>query len=266
MAERNLASRFANRIALITGSGAGIGRAIALEWALGGGSAITVDMDGDAAAAVAREIEKIGGRAWPVAADVRHLADVERAFTTGLRAAGGLDALFNVAGTNMARNVEEMGDEDWHRIFDTNLTSVYRCSHRAIPELRKRGGGAIVNIASTAGILAENRCAAYSSSKAGVIMLTRNMAMDFARDNIRTNAICPGGTMTPRIKTYMANAGGDGNMMEAICPMKRYAQPEEIARPAVFLASDDASFINGAALVVDGGTTAGIRMAIFDQM
>jgi meso-butanediol dehydrogenase/(S,S)-butanediol dehydrogenase/diacetyl reductase len=266
MAVSSPTRRFEGRIAFITGSGAGIGRAIAMEWAAGGGSAILVDLDGDAAAAVAREIEALGGRAWPLAADVSRLSDIERAFATGLQAAGGLDALFNVAGTNMARNVEEMSDEEWRRIFDTNLTSVYRCCHRAIPELRKRGGGAIVNIASTAGILAENRCAAYSSSKAGVIMLTRNMAMDFARDNIRTNAICPGGTMTPRIKSYMERAGGDGEMMEQICPMKRYARPEEIAKPAVFLASDDASFINGVALPVDGGTTAGIRMAIFDRM
>ncbi|MGH7804291.1 MAG: SDR family NAD(P)-dependent oxidoreductase, partial [Candidatus Binatia bacterium] len=184
----------------------------------------------------------------------------------GVEAFGGVDVLFNVAGVNMPKTVEEMDDRDWYHVVDTNLTSVYRCAKRALPEIKKRGGGAIVNVASTAGILAENRCSAYSASKGGVVLLTRNMAMDYARHNIRVNAICPGGTMTPRIRGYLDKTPGHESMIAALCPMKRFARPEEIAKPAVFLASDDASFITGAALVVDGGMTAGTYFALFDEM
>jgi NAD(P)-dependent dehydrogenase (short-subunit alcohol dehydrogenase family) len=131
--------------------------------------------------------------------------------------------------------------------------------------MRRNGGGAIVNVASTAGIMAENRCSAYTAAKGGALLLTRNMAMDYASDRIRVNAICPGSTMTPRIQAWLDRYPGHDNLMDKLCPMKRYADPEEIAKPAVFLASDDASYITGASLVVDGGLTAGIRFSIFED-
>jgi NAD(P)-dependent dehydrogenase (short-subunit alcohol dehydrogenase family) len=159
-----------------------------------------------------------------------------------------------------------MDDEEWYRIIDTNLTSVYRCSKLAIPEMRKRGGGAIVNIASVAGIMAENRCGAYTASKGGVVLLTRNMAMDFARDNIRVNAVCPGSTRTPRVERYWQKSPTGKSEVALLAPMRRSAEPEEIARPAVFLASSGASYMTGSIVVVDGGLSAGINVPTFERM
>lgn len=251
------------KIAFVTGAGAGIGRAIAHEWAARGGIVVVTDVDGVAAQTVG---EELGAGHFCLPLDVRSGDAIRQALQQAVSRTGGLDVLFNVAGTNLPKNAEEIEDDEWLRIMDINLNSVYRCSKQAIPEMRKRGGGAIVNVASIAGIMAENRCSAYSASKGGVVLLTRNMAMDFAKDNIRVNAVCPGATMTPRIRSYMANEPEHQKEMEEMCPMKRFADPAEIARPAVFLASSDASYITGAALVVDGGLTSGFRIAAFDRM
>lgn len=251
------------KVALVTGGGAGIGRAIAIEWAQAGGIVVVTDADARAADKVAQEL---GSGHHACGLNVADLGAIQAAVNFAVEKAGGIDVLFNVAGVNMPRNVEEIEDADWSRILDINLTSVYRCSKYAIPHMRKRGGGAIVNVASIAGVMAENRCSAYSASKGGVVLLTRNMAMDFAPDRIRVNAVCPGSTLTPRIEGYMANQPEHRREMEEMNPLKRFAMPEEIARPAVFLASDHASYVTGAALVVDGGLTAGFRIAAFDRM
>ena len=253
--------RFEGRTAIVTAAGAGIGEAIARPWVASGGRALVADLDPAAASRVAAAI----GEARGLGADVKRLDDVRAMVAEAVKTFGGLDALFNVAGINLPKTVEEISDDEWNHVVDTNLTSVYRCSKYALPEIRKRGG-AIVNVSSTAGILAENRCSAYSASKGGVVLLTRNMAMDYARHNVRVNAICPGGTMTPRIRAYLDKNPGHEHMLDTLCPMKRFAHPDEIAKPAVFLASDDASFITGAALVVDGGMTAGQYFSLFDEM
>jgi len=257
---------FAGKIAFITGAGAGIGRAIALEWAARGGTAMVTDLDGALAREVAEDISRTHGPAFSLELDVRRADDIRAGIADTVGRAGGIDVVFNVAGTNIPRNVEQMEEEAWYTVLDTNLTSIYRCSKLAIPEIRKRGGGAIVNIASVAGIMAENRCGAYSASKGGVVLLTRNMAMDFARDNIRVNAVCPGSTRTPRIEKYWRNSPTGKSEIAELCPMRRSAEPEEIARPAVFLASAGASYMTGAIVVVDGGLSAGINVPTFDRM
>lgn len=257
---------FASKIALITGAGAGIGRAIVLEWTRLGGTAIVTDVDAGQAESTAVEARAGGGEASAYRLDVGDGAAIADVMTRAIQAAGGLDAVFNVAGINIPRDVEKMEEEEWAAIFDVNLTSIFRISKRAIPEMRRRGGGAIINIASIAGVMAENRCGAYSASKGGVVLLTRNMAMDFARDNIRVNAICPGSTRTPRTESYWKKSPTGKSEMAELCPMKRSAEPEEIAKPAIFLASSDASYVTGAILVVDGGMTAGFRIPTFERM
>jgi NAD(P)-dependent dehydrogenase (short-subunit alcohol dehydrogenase family) len=257
---------FKDKVALVTGAGAGIGRAIALRWTRHGGTAIVSDVAGDRAQGVAAEVSAFGGRALASTDDVTDPAAAARLVAKAVGQFGGLDVLFNVAGVNLHQNVEEMSDAEWYRIVDTNLTSVVRFSRSAIPEMRKRGGGAIVNVASIAGVMGENRCAAYTASKGGVVLLTRNMAMDFARHNIRVNALCPGSTLTPRIQTYLDRFPGREREMAELCPMKRFADPDEIAQPAIFLASSGASYMTGTALVVDGGMTAGFRIPHFDDM
>lgn len=253
------------RACLITAGGAGIGRAIALEWAAEGGSVVVGDIDQDAALDTARQVEQLGRRAIGVRADVTDPEGMTAMLSALEQLGDPLHALFNVAGASLAKRIDEMDDSDWDGVLDLNLKSIYRCSKPAIALLRQNGGGAIVNIASTAGILAENRCSAYTAAKGGAVLLTRNMAIDYARDNIRVNAVCPGSTMTPRIQGWLDRHPGHEDLMERLCPMKRYGQPEEVAKPSVFLASDAASYITGASLVVDGGLTAGVRFSIFED-
>jgi NAD(P)-dependent dehydrogenase (short-subunit alcohol dehydrogenase family) len=257
---------FCGKVALITGAGAGIGRSIAQEWGKRGGTAVLTDIIAADAADAAAELGKAGLDAHSFRLDVRSVDEIQAAVGETVRVAGGIDALFNVAGTNFPRNVEELEEEDWYRLMDTNLTSVYRLCKRVIPQMRRRGGGAIVNIASVAGVLAENRCPAYSASKAGVVMLTRNMAMDFARDNIRVNAICPGSVRTPRTEKYWRSSPTGKSEIAGLAPLQRSAEPQEIARPAVFLASADASYMTGSIVVVDGGLSAGLIVPTFNRM
>jgi NAD(P)-dependent dehydrogenase (short-subunit alcohol dehydrogenase family) len=257
--------QFSGRVAFVTGAGAGIGRAIAKGWAARGGMVFVTDIDGAAAQRVRAEIEDAGGRAVSMRLDVCDLQQIKTSIGAAVDQAGGLDALFNVAGTNLPKNAEETEDEEWHGIIELNLTSVYRCSKYALPHLRNRRG-AIVNIASIAGIIGEGRCAAYSASKGGVVLLTRNMAMDFAAEGVRVNVICPAGARSPRIEAYMRSVPGLEREMMALRPIGRFADPDEIARPALFLASDDASYVTGSVLVVDGGLTAGFRVPVLDRM
>jgi NAD(P)-dependent dehydrogenase (short-subunit alcohol dehydrogenase family) len=257
--------QFTDKVALVTGAGAGIGRAIATEFARRGGFAIVTDRDGAQAGEVAAVIAQEGGKALALTLDVMELGQIRDVIATIVREAGGLDILFNVAGTNLPKDVENTEDEEWYAILDVNLTSVYRCCKHAVPEMRKRDGGAIVNIASIAGIMGEGNCAAYSASKGGVVMLTRNMAMDLAKYGIRVNAVCPAGAMTPRIEKYMRDSPGLEQQMLALRPIGRFADPLEIARPSLFLASAEASYVTGASLVVDGGLTAGFRVPVLDK-
>lgn len=257
-------SEFSGRVAFVTAAAAGIGREIASGWAKRGGNVFATDIDADG---LSKLVEEVGAdRIIAHVLNVRDRFAVAETVSAAAAAWGGIDALFNVAGTNLPQNVEEIEDEDWHRILETNLSSVYRCCKQAIPHLRARGGGAIVNIASIAGIMAENRCSAYSASKGGVVLLTRNMAMDFARDNIRVNAVCPGSTRTPRTEGYWQSSPTGDSELAASAPMRRSAHAKEVAAPALFLASDEASYVTGSVLVVDGGLTTGFHVPAFEKM
>ncbi|AKK27880.1 MULTISPECIES: SDR family NAD(P)-dependent oxidoreductase [Mycobacteriaceae] len=262
----SVAETGSGRVAIVTAAAAGIGSAIATRWCRDGGSCVMADTDTAGLETAVAALAASGARVCGVAGDVCRRDVANRVVERALAEFGRLDALFNVVGVSLPRNVEEISEEEWRDQFDANLGSVFQMSKPVIPVLRSAGGGAIVNVASTAGILAENRCSAYSASKGGVILLTKNMALDFARDNIRVNAIAPGGTRTPRIERFLSEHPEHASMMTDICVMQRFAQPEEIAAPAVFLASPDASFITGAVLPVDGGMTAGVRFPAFEAM
>lgn len=257
---------FHGKVAFITAAGAGIGKAIATGWARRGGTSIVTDVSGELAEDVTRLITDEGGSAFGYQLDVAKADDIKAVYGEARHKTDGVDALFNVAGINIHHDVEEMTDEEWDRLFDVNLKSIYRLSKLAIPDMRARGGGSIVNIASVAGILAENRCGAYSASKGGVLLLTRNMAIDFGPDKIRVNAICPGTTRTPRIEGYWKKSPTGTSEIAVKSPLRRPAEPEEIAEPALFLASGGASYITGATLVVDGGISAGLVVPTFARL
>lgn len=259
-------NEFQGMTAFVTAAGAGIGRAVVLEYLSLGGSVVATDVRQDLVDQVKADAGAAGDRVLALALDVAD-PDAIRAVYARARefGGGGIDSLFNVAGINVLRNVVEMEEEDWDRSFDVNLKSIYRLGKLAIPDMRARGKGSIVNIASVAGIRAQNRCPAYSASKAGVLLLTRNMAIDFGPD-IRVNAICPGSTRTPRTEKYWESSPTGTSEVAGKSPLGRSAEPEEIAKPAVFLASNDASYITGAALVVDGGSSAGAVVPTFARL
>ena len=251
-------SRLEGKIALITGAGAGIGQASALLFAAEGARVGCVDLIAEAAEQTVVMIREQGGEAMSIQADVRLAADAQRMVDSTVDRYGRLDILFNNAGTGIPGRVHEIDESQWDLVLDTNLKSVYQCSKAAIPQFLKQNSGNIVNTASTFSLLAFPNYASYCASKAGVWMLTKQMALDYG-PAIRVNCICPGATETPRIRRFI-NQSPDPSARERELAdinrvMKRLADPKEIAYAALFLASDESSFVTGHALVVDGGQT-----------
>jgi meso-butanediol dehydrogenase/(S,S)-butanediol dehydrogenase/diacetyl reductase len=180
---------------------------------------------------------------------------VDALVADAVQAFGGLDILFNNAGIGSFANAADLAVEDWRRVIDVDLSSVFYGCKAALPALRARGGGSIINTASISGLAGDFSFAAYNAAKAGVINLTRSVAIDHARENIRVNAVCPGPVDTPII-SGINDLQGVREAWDARVPMGRFARPEEIAAVVAFLASDDASYMTGAILAVDGGVTA----------
>jgi meso-butanediol dehydrogenase/(S,S)-butanediol dehydrogenase/diacetyl reductase len=255
--------RFDGKVGLVTGAGSGIGRATALGFAQRGGAVAIVDVNAESANSVAAEITAAGGRAIPIVADVTRPADIEMMVSRTTTAFGRLDFLHNNAfglpaaptSTQVAARMADVEDEVWHKMIDLGLTAVFRAMKQAIPIMRAQGGGAIVNTASISGLRADYGIAAYNAAKAGVINLTRVVAIEYARYGIRANCICPGAIDTPLLAPALAQPGFADKIKEAI-PMGRLGRPEEMANVILFLASELASFVTGAAFVADGGQTA----------
>jgi NAD(P)-dependent dehydrogenase (short-subunit alcohol dehydrogenase family) len=245
---------------LVTGGASGIGRAVAELFAREGGAIAIVDRDAANGRAAAEAIGQRGGRAVFVEADVTEAEAVRRAVAATLAWAGRLDVVVTSAGIVRRATVLETSEAEWARVMATNVTSVFLVARAAIPAMRATGGGAIVTIASAWGLVGGRRAAAYCASKGAVVQLTRAMALDHAADRIRVNCVCPGDTDTPMLRTEAAELGEPiETFLEAAArrPLGRVGRPEEIARAALFLASDAASFVTGATLVVDGGGIAG---------
>ena len=247
--------RLANKVAIVTGGGSGIGRATAELFAREGASVVVADYDAAAGEAVAGGIVQAGGRAISVRVDVSDAAQVQHMVGATLDAYGKIDVLFNAAGVLVSGTVLDTDEQTWRRVMDVNLNGTYLCCRAVIPHMIERGGGVIVNTSSSTGAHDANaNAAAYVTSKGGVTLLTRCMAIDHARHNIRVNAIAPGPTDTPMLRSNMTPDALAA--FAATYPMGRLGRPEELAQAALYLASDESSFTTGAILCVDGGQTA----------
>ena len=243
------------QVALVTGAASGIARAVAVRFAREGASVLAADGNVAGSRETVEQICAAGGRASFAELDVSQPSQVSRVVQTTLDKFGGLDVLFNGAGILAYGTVVETELEMWEKIISINLTGTYLCCRAVLPHMIRQSKGAIINVASTTGSHdACARAAAYVSSKGGVTLLTRAMAIDHAKQGIRVNAICPGPTDTPMLRKAMTPEQLDA--FARTFPMGRLGRPEEIAGAAVFLASDDASFVTGLLLYVDGGQTA----------
>ncbi|WP_066770671.1 SDR family NAD(P)-dependent oxidoreductase [Croceicoccus mobilis] len=248
---------FEGKVVAVTGAGDGIGRAVSLLFARRAAKVVVSDIDPAAAEATARAIRGEGGTAESLRVDVTVDDDVAALVACARDSFGGLDCAFNNAGIVIPDD-NLWTEEGSAKLLDVNLHGVMRCIRHEVPALLERGGGSIVNTASLAGFIASRTGPqpAYTASKHAVIGLTKTAALQYARQNIRVNALCPGTTRTPMVEAVASQSDEIRSMLENHSPMGRMATPEEMAEAAIWLASDKASYVNGHALVVDGGALA----------
>ncbi len=260
--------RLKDKVALITGAASGIGRATALLFGQEGAKVMCADVNGDGGERVARQIADSDGEAASLTVDVAQEEDVQRMVGETVERWGRLDILFNNAGIGTGGPVTQVSEEDWDRLIDINLKGVFLGCKHAIPEMVKQGGGAIVNTASDAGLRGTAWLSTYCASKGGVVLLTKSLAVEWAEQGVRVNCVCPGVIRTPILDPFIEQGQAlFGDSAEAVWerlarahPIGRVGEPEEVAQAALFLASDEASFVTGVALPVDGGLDAGPPM------
>ncbi len=248
---------FSGNAGLVTGGGSGIGRATCEIFAERGGAVVVADINETGAKATVEGIIRKGGRAESCACDVTRSDQVQVAVDTARRVFGRLDVLINCAGILRISPIEEMTEAEWNEVLQVNLTGAFLLTKAAMRAMREQGGGSIVHIASRMAIRVKEEHGAYAASKAGMLQLTQMAALEGAPHGIRVNCVCPGFIDTP-----MVWGSGSKDEVEAqfagwakICPLGRAGRPDEVARAMLFLASDEASFITGMALPVDGGRT-----------
>jgi NAD(P)-dependent dehydrogenase (short-subunit alcohol dehydrogenase family) len=260
-ARGELMSRLEGKVALVSGAGSGIGRRTAQRFAEEGATVVAADLNGDTAQETATLIADAGGTATSQAMDVTKSADVKAGVDAAIGAHGRVDIVVNNAGITITGAAHDMDEDDWDKELAINLKSVYLVSKALWPHFLANGGGSIVSTASIAGIWAIPDDAAYCASKAGVIMLTKCLALDGAKAGIRANCVCPGFIQTPMIDGYFedqSDPDGSRDFAVKLHPLGRLGDPLDIADGFVYLASDEARWVTGTALTVDGGLTSGI--------
>jgi NAD(P)-dependent dehydrogenase (short-subunit alcohol dehydrogenase family) len=258
-----MTGRLSGKTAIITGATSGIGKATALLFAQEGASLVITGRRVELGMALQQQIRSLGAACSYVEADHTQTPHCQRVVDAALREFGRIDVLFNNAGIVTGGNAESTTDEVWDQTMAINVTAVWRMSRLTIPVMKNQGGGVIVNNGSDWSVVASPDYFPYITSKGAVGLMTKAMAMDYARHNIRVNAVCPGDTVVERwLEEGYAEGSGPVTMEEALkesaehIPMGRYGRPDEIARAVLFLASDDSSFMTGHLLLVDGGSTA----------
>jgi NAD(P)-dependent dehydrogenase (short-subunit alcohol dehydrogenase family) len=249
--------RLEGRIALVTGGGSGIGRAVALTFAGEGAHVVIADVDGAAGERVAGEIAGGGGVASARAADVRSIESLAALLGAVMTAHGRLDVIVNNAGLNVRSDFRHLSDADWEKIREVNLDGVVRVARDGFALLRASGRGSLINIASVLAHRGLRQLTAYSATKGAIVALTRGLAVEYAPYNIRVNALSPGFVETALTAQALRNSAIRQALIAAT-PLRRFGLPEEIAKAALFLASEDSSFITGADIAVDGGMAANL--------
>lgn len=248
-----MSERLKGKIGIVTGAGSGIGRACAIALAKEGAQVVLVGRRKERIEAVAHEI---GKHAFPIPGDVTKTNEINRVLDQTVSRFGPLNFLLNNAGILQIGNAEQVSEEQWDRVFNVNVRAVWLFSRSALPHMRSAGGGSIVNVASTLGIVGARKRAAYAASKGAVVLLTKSMAVDHGHENIRVNAICPSFVESELTAAVMAQAGdavAARRERTAAHPIGRLGQPEDVAGLAVYLVSDESSWVTGAVLPVDGG-------------